>query len=355
MRRFLDFSRLNVWRFRNVILKGSWGKENSSTFVQLLIITATIIKMRIRVSGNDKEAEVSGSNDVFSLGPATQLLQQIRSEHLYSTPSNCSLDKYCGTEERPSISKDDSQNGITSILDKLKAKTATQNANSSNADGEFDMLTLNAASIQQQFQSMIDLTSFAQLPEIVENAPSTTRVKKVNFVDNLPEGSPENDHTSTVTSNAESGTKTDKKKDAAASEKDKTEDNSNNTRFEKEKILRSSKTSDKTKIKRSKARKIVSDTDKKNSEKTQCKSVNSDDWRSINKALDEERILNLYMKHAAGLLVRRWGEYLVMTSEQIRQFEIQNAKEADMIDEVIEMLEDKDRYVWQLIDELRFW
>ena len=309
--------------------------------------------MRIRVPDND-QTEVSGSSDVFSLGPATQLLQQIRSEHLYSTPSNCSLDKYCGAEERPSISKDDSQEDITSILDKLKAKTATENANCSNADGEFEMLTLNAASIQQQFQHMMDMTAFVQLPEI-ENKPSTSRVKKVNFVDNLPEpGSPKKD--STPASNAESSsTKTDEKKDTTELEKAKPDDSTSKTSLEKEKTLRSSKTSDKSKIKRSKARRTLSESSKKNSEKAKCKSVNSDDWKTINKALEEERTMNLYLKHTAGLLVRRWGEYLSMTSEQIQQFEIENAKEAGMIDEVIEMLEDKDRYVWQLIDELRFW
>ena len=312
--------------------------------------------MRIRVPDSD-QSEVSGSSDVFALGPATQLLQQIRSEHLYSTPSNSSLDKYCGPEESPSVSSEDSREDVSSILDKLKAKTATQNANCSNADSEFEMLTLNAASIQQQFQHMMDMTAFVQLPDIDSKPSSSSRLKKVNFVDNLPESgsSSKKDNTKSDSKEECSNKKTDEKKDKREPEKEKSADSSSKTSLEKEKTERSSKTSDKSKIKRSKARKIVTDSNKKNSEKTKCKSVNPDDWRTINKALEEERTMNLYLKHTAELLVRRWGEYLSMTSEQIRQFEIDNAKEAGMIEEVIEMLEDKDRYVWQLIDELRFW
>ena len=304
---------------------------------------------------NDKDAEVSGSNDPFALGPASQLLQQIRSEHLYSNASNCSLDKYCSSEEQPSTSHDEPQSDISSLLDKLKAKSESQDKNSSNADGELDMLSLNADSIQRQFQNIIDMTSFAQMPDTEVCSPTSSRVRKVTFVDNLPEPETSDKDDAQISGAEESKVKVNSNKDGTMPVKTKIEQKSKNIPVEKQKILRSSKTSDKSKIKRSKTRKALTEPEKKKSEGTECKAVNEDDWRAINKALDAERTLNLYLKHTAGLLVRRWGEYLAMTSEQISKFELENAKEAGMIDEVIEMLEDKDRYVWQLIDELRCW
>lgn len=313
------------------------------------------------ISETNKETEVSSADDVFALGPATQILQQIRSEHLYSTPSSCSLDEYCSYDERPSTSKDESLSDIAYMLNKLKDKTGSKNLNSNrlSADGELDMLSLSAASIQKQFQNMIDMTSFTEIQDtflgIEDNIPSTSRQRKVNFVENLSESdSLKKDDNRQPSSVDPSKAKVDKE-DTTDLVKDKLGKISDKRSFEKEKTLKYSKTSDKSKIKRSKTRRILSEPEKKNSEKTQCKSVNKDDWRTINKVFEAERTLNLYLKHTAELLVRRWGEYLSMTSEQIRQFEIQNAKEAGMIDEVVEMLEDKDRYVWQLIEDLRFW
>ena len=327
--------------------------------------------MRIRKEDAEK---VSGSSDVFALGPATHLLQQIRSEHLYSTPSNCSLDKYCCPENGPSTSKD-SQNDLSTLLDNLKAKTASTDKNFSNIDGELDMLSLNADSIQRQFQTMMDLTSFSQIPDLDHAQPPTARIKKVNFVDNLPEPdnrkreeSQDDDNNKLKTEDdklktegdklktKEDKLKTeDKLKDQVDSANDKSKQKPTKDLKENTKVLRSSKTSDKSKIKRSKSRKHSVDLKSGTAEKTECKPVNQDEWKSINKALEAERTLNLYLKYTAELLVRRWGEYLTMTTEQIRQCEIDSAREAGMVEEVIEMLEDKDRYVWQLIDELHFW
>lgn len=43
-----------------------------------------------------------------------------------------------------------------------------------------------------------------------------------------------------------------------------------------------------------------------------------------------------------------------MTPEEVNRFEVDAAREAGVTNDVIEMLTDKDRYVWQLIDELEF-
>ena len=310
--------------------------------------------MRVRKADAEK-SEVSGSTDVFALGAASQLLQQIRSEHLYSTPSDCSLDKYCCPEEGPSTSRDEPHSDISNLLDTLKAKTASQDSNFSNVDGELDMLSLNADSIQKQFQNMIDLTSFSQIPDLDVIRPSTARARKVNFIENLSESDDTKKNDSQTSSDKTTKPEADNKKEQTAPTKDKPEQKPSKDSIENAKILRSSKTSDKSKIKRSKARRTLPESKNKTPEKAECKPVNQDEWKSINKALEAERTLNLYLKYTTELLVRRWGEYLALTSEQIRQFEIENAKETGMIEEVIEMLEDKDRYVWQLIDELHFW
>lgn len=50
-------------------------------------------------------------------------------------------------------------------------------------------------------------------------------------------------------------------------------------------------------------------------------------------------------------LLQRWGEYLQLGYEKIQKFELQNARKAAAV-EVFDMLEDKDRYVWQLLGEI---
>lgn len=85
-----------------------------------------------------------------------------------------------------------------------------------------------------------------------------------------------------------------------------------------------------------------------------CKEVDKAVWRATARFYAAEQELNTLLRFTADLLVRRWGQYLSMTAEQVAKFELENAKEVGLAQEVIEMLEDKDRYVWQLIDELEF-
>ncbi|KAH3711110.1 hypothetical protein DPMN_070610 [Dreissena polymorpha] len=85
-----------------------------------------------------------------------------------------------------------------------------------------------------------------------------------------------------------------------------------------------------------------------------CKKVNKSEWTTARRLMEAEHELNTLLRYTARLLVRRWGEYLTMSRDQMSMFELSSAREADAAQEVLEMLEDKDRYVWQLIDELSF-
>ena len=75
-------------------------------------------------------------------------------------------------------------------------------------------------------------------------------------------------------------------------------------------------------------------------------------WKNYRRAKEEEAQFDTLLKYTMKLLLEKWAEYLAFPSEKIREEEIQNAKDMQLADEVIEMLEDKDRYVWQLIDEI---
>lgn len=100
--------------------------------------------------------------------------------------------------------------------------------------------------------------------------------------------------------------------------------------------------------------KQTSNVTKEEEKLTICKSVSEDEWKAANRCAEIEREMNALAQFTAELLVRRWGEYLAMTAEKISAFEIENAKQHEMVEEIIDMLEDKGRYVWQLIEELQF-
>jgi hypothetical protein len=51
-------------------------------------------------------------------------------------------------------------------------------------------------------------------------------------------------------------------------------------------------------------------------------------------------------------MIQRWSEYLKFTEEELYQMELQNAKNLNSATEVIEMLEDRGRAVWQLVKDL---
>ena len=212
---------------------------------------------------------------------------------------------------------------------------------------------------------MVDMTSLDVITDQTEENPqevntdfndetSTQRkstIRKVKFVDELP-GTSVDDKSANHERKAERAVTRGFKKDVYFSGRSTKNDKVNKALIENEpkdepidrSRLRSKKQGSKQKGKRT----------TKSSETQLCKSVSNNEWKTVNRCAEVERELNTLIQYTAELLVRRWGEYLMMTTEQISKYEIENAKQHKMIEEVVEMLEDKDRYVWQLIDELRF-
>ncbi|CAG2227905.1 unnamed protein product [Mytilus edulis] len=87
------------------------------------------------------------------------------------------------------------------------------------------------------------------------------------------------------------------------------------------------------------------------------KSVNDNEtkqkeWKKFNRDFQEEVRYNALLQHTMSLLVKRWAEYLSFSPEQMYKFELENGIKSDLTDEVLEMLQDKDRHIWQIIETI---
>ena len=75
-------------------------------------------------------------------------------------------------------------------------------------------------------------------------------------------------------------------------------------------------------------------------------------FRSINsenmKAMKQEQCLNT----VCAEVMERWSEYINMTPAQLHRYECLNARSHLYTEEAVAMVEERDRYVWQLIDEM---
>lgn len=94
----------------------------------------------------------------------------------------------------------------------------------------------------------------------------------------------------------------------------------------------------------------------KNSDKTRdVESVTSketfvDKSKSEENDSETEKFFEAKLDYAFRLMLQRWAEYLQLPQEEIGQVDVENAKYFNCTPDVIEMLEDKGRFVWQLID-----
>ena len=59
-----------------------------------------------------------------------------------------------------------------------------------------------------------------------------------------------------------------------------------------------------------------------------------------------------WRQQAFNALVSRWDEYLRTPADEMRKYEMQNARDFDYNTEARSLIEDSDLYVWQLIDQL---
>ncbi|CAC5396676.1 unnamed protein product [Mytilus coruscus] len=87
--------------------------------------------------------------------------------------------------------------------------------------------------------------------------------------------------------------------------------------------------------------------------------IKQKEWKKFNRDFQEEvRYFqeevryNALLQYAMSLLVKRWAEYLSFTPEQMYKFELENGRKSDLTEEVLEMLEDKDRHIWQIIETI---
>ncbi|KAK3589304.1 hypothetical protein CHS0354_026958 [Potamilus streckersoni] len=80
-------------------------------------------------------------------------------------------------------------------------------------------------------------------------------------------------------------------------------------------------------------------------------SLNHEQFSTVYKAFEEEREFNTYIRFIAPMLQKRWLEYLNLIPDQLYQFELENARNLGSAPEVIEMLEDRDRYACAMSSE----
>lgn len=80
--------------------------------------------------------------------------------------------------------------------------------------------------------------------------------------------------------------------------------------------------------------------------------IKQKEWKKFNRDFQEEVRYNALLQYAMSLLVKRWAEYLSFTPEQMYKFELENGRKSDLTEEVLEMLEDKDRHIWQIIETI---
>jgi hypothetical protein len=77
-------------------------------------------------------------------------------------------------------------------------------------------------------------------------------------------------------------------------------------------------------------------------------------WVKINRDFEEEVRYNYLLHYTMPRLVKRWAEYLTFTPEQMRLFELENARNSDLTDDVIEIFENPDLHVWQILDMINY-
>ncbi|KAK6186121.1 hypothetical protein SNE40_008219 [Patella caerulea] len=75
-------------------------------------------------------------------------------------------------------------------------------------------------------------------------------------------------------------------------------------------------------------------------------------WTTECRAVLEKVQQNSLINHVGNLLQKYWRSYLATPQSEINEQAIQTAKELQQTDDVVEMLADKGRYVWQIIEEM---
>ena len=316
----------------------------------------------------EKERRAAASDDNLMFENA--VLQQILFEHLYSTPGSTPGRRSFSTQQdkhrelllskrlTPNSYADDDTDD-DEFTDENESTVEGDSALEDSADLSE---SLNADSIQKVFQNMIEMTALSSdhlsekmqeteekeitkalnlnrvpilnRPRLVERGHVIVNPKKVNSKPSkvniirspiiLPVCRP----TSNSPALAKTSTKTSKSFNQQRG----------NSRKMKQEI--DSKT------------KKLADRSKKSDEPMKPTLVDKEAWHSINRYIEAEREMDSLLKYTCSLLVTKWGEYLAMTEKQIHELELKNAKEIGMVEEVVDMLEDTDRYVWEIIEDL---
>ena len=325
------------------------------------------MKTKIASADSTLKYDQRSMSIMSTLSPARDILHTIHFDHLYSTPGNSQQSTNAENprpidENKPSCSWD-----YKSTDEERHKVRCDCNEHSGNTEVDTDMDSLNADSIQQVFQNMIDMTALTPITDfansignfsvdpsdlsggssnVKSSTPASTcdsRINKIKLVKTLP--------------NTQRLDLLNSKGNLRASEIEKTAENAPGTQTNSGDVKNDNivKRDRKYKSKKHEDNIISKCTKEESDSKTVTPTeVCEDEWNSKVKCLEAEREMNTLLNYTAELLVLRWREYLSMTMEEIRRFEVMNAKEIGAVEEVVEMLEDKDRYVWQLIEELQF-
>lgn len=85
-------------------------------------------------------------------------------------------------------------------------------------------------------------------------------------------------------------------------------------------------------------------------ESVTSKETSVDKSKSEENDSETEEFFEAKLDYAFRLMLQRWAEYLQLPQEEISQADVENAKYFNCTPDVIEMLEDRGRFVWQLIE-----
>lgn len=202
-----------------------------------------------------------------------------------------------------------------------------------------DENSLNASSIQQCFQNMINMTSLSDLDSRKQSVSADRRDCKIlrlelrlgNFGTALGSKTTDRTHQTLKTQPIHTETPTVPMPNTISK-------NESPTKNEKEdKDINDSE--------------HIEDTAKDKDKTTEVSTEKCQkEWIKFNRKFQEEVRFNALLQFTMNLLIKRWSEYLSFTPEQMRQFEKDNARTSGLTDDVLGIMEDHDLHVWQILD-----
>ncbi|OWF54537.1 hypothetical protein KP79_PYT13415 [Mizuhopecten yessoensis] len=221
---------------------------------------------------------------------------------------------------------------------RLRQILTTRESKSEVLDNEIQTSIPNAALIQKHFQDMLAMTSLHS----IEEPDETTTTEEENSVPHTEKEEDSDDSdTETVSCAEDIGVVTTDEDDQSGDEN--IENKINNKTVG---LSESCGT-----IRGDEMPCNVRQTSKSTSALCAPRVIERNMWSRVQRDIEDGLREDAMLRYIFDKLLQRWAEYLQLNPDKLLEFEQENAGEETAV-EVIEMLEDKGRYVWQLLDEI---